>query len=193
MSKLNTRTIAALVAAALLVLTVAFAGVLAVLIRDADEPDVTLTAYAHGKTITVRPFSYCAVTMRDCSILPAENVAGTVFATLSCAPDTPDCHRGRTVELEVPAGYPLQLSLPKQVADAPWLAQLVYLLPNGEKVDRVISRNDYPDRALALTIDSKPEPDLRLIGVEFQLPILARDETGREFYVPHATWSISTA
>lgn len=57
----------------------------------------------------------------------------------------------------------------------------------------MISRNDYPDRALALTIDSMPEPDLRLIGVELQLPILARDETGKEFYVPHAAWSISTA
>ncbi|MEU2031526.1 DUF2771 domain-containing protein [Nocardia amamiensis] len=193
MSKLNARTIVALVAAALLVLTVAFVGVLAVLIRNADEPDVTLTAYAHGETVTVRPFSYCAVTMQNCSILPADTVEGTLFATLTCAPDRPDCHRGRTVELEVPAGYPLQLSLPKQVADAPWLAQLVYLLPSGEKVDRVISRNDYPDRALALTIESKPEPDLRLIGVEFQLPILARDETGKEFYLPHATWSISTA
>lgn len=193
MSKLNARTIAALAAVALLVLTVALVGVLAVLVHDAEKPDVTLTAYAHGKTVTVRPFSYCSVTMQDCSILPEDNVPGTVFTTLNCGPDTPDCHRGRTVDLEVPAGYPLQLSLPKKVADAPWLAQLVYLLPNGEKVDQVISRNDYPDRAFALTIDSKPEPDLRLIGVEFQLPILARDETGREFYVPHATWSISTA
>ncbi|MGQ4616747.1 DUF2771 family protein [Nocardia sp. R7R-8] len=193
MSKLNARTIAALVATALLVLTVAFVGVLTVLVRDAEKPDVILTAYAHGKTVAVRPFSYCSVTMQDCRILPEDNAPGTVFTTLNCGQDTPGCHRGRTVELEVPAGYPLQLSLPKQVADAPWLAQLVYLLPNGEKVDQVISRNDYPDRALALTIDSKPEPDLRLIGVEFQLPILARDETGREFYVPHATWSISTA
>ncbi|MGQ4600267.1 DUF2771 family protein [Nocardia sp. R6R-6] len=193
MSKLNARTIVALIAAALLVLTVAFVGVLAVLIRNAEQPDVTLTAYAHGKTVTVRPFSYCAVTMQDCRILPEDTAAGTLFGTLPCAPDAPDCHRGRTVELEVPAGYPLQLSLPKEVADAPWLAELVYILPSGEKVDRVISRNDYPDRALALTIESKPEPDLRLVGVEFQLPILARDETGKEFYLPHATWSISTA
>ncbi|WP_330228293.1 DUF2771 domain-containing protein [Nocardia sp. NBC_00508] len=193
MSKLNARTIVALVATALLVLTVAFVGVLAVLIRNADEPDVTLTAYAQGKTVTVRPFSYCAVNMQDCSILPEDTVEGTFFATLPCAPDRPDCHRGRTAELDVPAGYPLQLSLPKEVAEAPWLAQLVYTLPSGERVDRVISRYDYPDRALALTIESKPEPDLRLIGVEFQLPILARDETGKEFYLPHATWSISTA
>ncbi|MEU4341398.1 DUF2771 domain-containing protein [Nocardia sp. NPDC023852] len=193
MSKPNARTIVALVAAALLMLTVAFVGVLVVLVRNADEPDVTITAYAHGKTVTVRPFSYCTVTMQDCHILPEGNAEGTVFATLPCAQQTPDCHRGRTVELEVPPGYPLQLSLPKKIADAPWLAQLIYVLPTGEKVDRVISRNDYPDRALALTLDSMPEPDLRLIGVELQLPILARDETGKEFYVPHAAWSISTA
>ena len=34
---------------------------------------------------------------------------------------------------------------------------------------------------------------LRLIGIEVQLPILARDiATGQETYVPHAAWSIVT-
>ena len=167
MSKLNPRTIIALLAAGLLVLTVAFVGVLAVLIHRADEPDVTITAYAHGKTVTVAPFGYCEVSMRDCRILPegAES-EGTIFATLPCAADTPDCHRGRTVELDVPEGYPLQLSLPKQIADAPWIAQAVYTMPTGEMVERVISRSDYPGGTLALTIDSHPEPDLRLAGVE---------------------------
>lgn len=102
MSKPNARTIVALVAAALLMLTVAFVGALVVLVRNADEPDVTITAYAHGKTVTVRPFSYCTVTMQDCHILPEGNAEGTVFATLPCDQQTPDCHRGRTVELEVP-------------------------------------------------------------------------------------------
>ncbi|WP_063044410.1 DUF2771 domain-containing protein [Nocardia pseudovaccinii] len=168
MSKLSTRTVVALCAAALLVFTVAFVGVLTVFVRNADHPDPTVTAYAHGKTVTVSPFLYCTVKMEDCKY-------------------------GETVILDVPAGYPLQLSLPKKIADAPWLAQLVYAMPTGEKVDRVVSRNDFPEGALAVTIDSKPEPELRLVGIELQLPILARDETGREFYVPHAAWSISTS
>ncbi|MGY4098559.1 DUF2771 domain-containing protein [Nocardia sp. R16R-3T] len=168
MNKPSTRTVVALCVAALLVFTVAFVGVLTVLVRKADRPDPTVTAYAHGKTVTVPPFLYCTVKMEDCKY-------------------------GETVVLDVPAGYPLQLSLPKKIADAPWLAQLVYVLPTGEKVDRVVSRNDFPAGALAVTIDSKPEPELRLVGIELQLPILARDETGREFYVPHAAWSISTS
>ncbi|MEV4237251.1 MULTISPECIES: DUF2771 domain-containing protein [unclassified Nocardia] len=168
MSKPSTRTVVALCVAALLVFTVAFVGVLTVFVRKADHPDPTVTAYAHGKTVTVPPFLYCTVKMEDCKY-------------------------GETVTLDVPAGYPLQLSLPKRIADAPWLAQLVYAMPTGEKVDRVVSRNDFPEGALAVTIDSKPEPELRLVGIELQLPILARDETGREFYVPHAAWSISTA
>ncbi|WP_433728252.1 DUF2771 domain-containing protein [Nocardia sp. CA-129566] len=168
MNKPSTRTVVALAVAALLVFTVAFVGVLTVLVRRAAHPDPTVTAYAHGKTVTVEPFLYCTVKLEQCKY-------------------------GETVVLDVPAGYPLQLSLPKKIADAPWLAQLVYTLPSGEKVDRVVSRNDFPEGALAVTIDSKPEPELRLVGVELQLPILARDETGREFYVPHAAWSISTA
>ncbi|WP_433196041.1 DUF2771 domain-containing protein [Nocardia sp. CA-107356] len=168
MNKPNTRTVVALAVAALLVFTVAFVGVLTVLVHKAGHPDPTVTAYAHGRTVTVEPFLYCTVKLEECKY-------------------------GETVVLDVPAGYPLQLSLPKKIADAPWLAQLVYALPTGEKVDRVVSRNDFPAGALAVTIDSKPEPELRLVGVELQLPILARDDTGREFYVPHAAWSISTA
>lgn len=168
MNKPSTRTVVALGVAALLVLTVAFVGVLTVLVRNAAQHDPTVTAYAHGKTVTVDPFLYCTVKLEECKY-------------------------GETVALEVPPGYPLQLSLPKKIADAPWLAQLIYVLPNGDKVNRVVSRNDFPEGALAVTIDSKPEAELRLVGVELQLPILARDETGREFYVPHAAWSISTA
>ncbi|GAA5066057.1 DUF2771 domain-containing protein [Nocardia callitridis] len=194
MSKLNARKIVALLAAGLLVVTVAFVGVLAVLINRADEPDVMITAYAHGKTIDVAPFGYCDVSMRECRILPeGDEATGTIFGELSCAQDASDCHRGRTARLDVPAGYPLQLSLPKQIADAPWIAQAVYETASGDTVARVLSREDGPGETLALTIDSRPEPDLRLVGVEVRLPILARDETGQEFYPPHAAWSISTA
>jgi len=193
-TKPNTRTVLALVAAALLVVVATTVAVLVVTVRDAPEHTPELTAYAKGRTVEVTPFAYCAVTMRDCQVLPRSpsDADGTVFAGLPCAPDAAQCRQGSTVDLEVPPGYPLQLSLPKKVAEAPWLAQLVYVTPTGEKLDQVVSRHDYPEGALAITIDSRPAPDLRLIGVELQLPILARDETGREFYVPHAAWSIST-
>ncbi|WP_378736903.1 DUF2771 domain-containing protein [Nocardia brasiliensis] len=169
MSKPKPRTVVALVVAALLVATVAFVGILVVLIRNAEKHDPVITAYAHGKTVNVTPYVYCSVKMED-------------------------CRYGKTVQLMVPPDYPLQLSLPKQIADAPWLAQLVYALPSGERIDRVINHTNYPKGAMAITIDSHPEPDLRLVGLELQLPILARDQdTGKEFYIPHAAWSISTA
>ncbi|MET7767923.1 DUF2771 domain-containing protein [Nocardia sp. NPDC005366] len=194
MTKPKTRIVLALVAAALFVVVAATVSVLVVAVRDAPEHTPELTAYAKGTTVDVAPFAYCAVSMRDCKVLPERpaDAEGTVFAGLPCDPNVSECKRGRTVDLEVPPDYPLQLSLPKKVADAPWLAQLVYVTSNGEKVDQVVSRHDYPEGALAITIDSHPTPELRLIGVELQLPILARDETGREFYVPHAAWSIST-
>ena len=164
----RTRTVVAISAVALLVAVTAYAGVLAVLIRDAPHKDPAVTAYAHGRTVTVAPFLYCSVSMAD-------------------------CRYGETVDLAVPAGYPLQLSLPPQIAEAPWLAQLIYERPDGEQVDRLVAHDDFGDEVLAVTLDSRPEPNLRLVGVEIQLPILARDETGREFYVPHAAWSINTA
>ncbi|ONM50391.1 DUF2771 domain-containing protein [Nocardia donostiensis] len=167
MSTLNTRTIVALLTVGLLVLGAAFTGVLWVLVRNADSRDPEITAYAHGTTVTVPPFMYCTVRMED-------------------------CRYGETVSLDVPAGYPLQLSLPTQISGAPWLIQQVYELPSGEEVAEMSGHAEF-DGARAITIDSQPEPDLRLVGVEIQLPILARDETGREFYVPHAVWSIKTA
>ncbi|WP_069162171.1 DUF2771 domain-containing protein [Nocardia altamirensis] len=168
MKRPGTRTIVALIVAAGLVFTAAFVAVLVTLIGDAKERDPEITAYAHGRTVTVAPYVYCTVRLEDCRF-------------------------GKTVELEVPPDYPLQLSLPKKIAEAPWMARLVYVLPNGDRVDRVVSHNDFPDGALAITIESRPEPDLRLAGVELQLPILTKDiDTGEESYRPHAAWSIST-
>ncbi|MFC9892637.1 DUF2771 domain-containing protein [Nocardia sp. NPDC127579] len=189
---LSGRTIIALLAAVTLVVGVAFVGVLYVAIRDAPKQAPKLTAYAHGKTVDVVPFAYCAVSMRDCQVLPQqpEDVVATVFEGLPCA--AAGCEKGRTAELEVPPGYPLQLSLPDAVADAPWVAQLVYATEDGQPVGKVVSHNNYPAGARAITIDSRPLPELRLIGVELQLPILAKNQAGREFYVPHAAWSINT-
>ncbi|WP_051161479.1 DUF2771 domain-containing protein [Nocardia brevicatena] len=168
MSTYNIRTSIALLTAGLLVLVAATVGVVWALVRDAEPHDPEITAYAHGTTVTVPPFMYCTVRMQD-------------------------CRYGETVPLEVPAGYPLQLSLPDRVVDAPWRMQQVYALPSGDEIARPIDHTGFPEGTRAITVPSRPEPDLRLIGVELQLPILAIDETGREFSVPHAVWSIKTA
>ncbi|WP_040788513.1 DUF2771 domain-containing protein [Nocardia paucivorans] len=168
MSTYNVRTTVALITAGFLVLVAATVGVVWAQVRNAEPHDPEITAYAHGTTVTVPPFMYCTVQMQD-------------------------CRYGETVSLEVPAEYPLQLSLPDQVVDAPWQMQQIYVLPSGDEIGRAIDHTAFPEGTRAITVQSRPEPDLRLIGVELQLPILAIDETGREFTVPHAVWSIKTA
>lgn len=63
MSKINTRTIVALLTVGLLAVVAATAGVLFVALRDAEPRDPEITAYAHGKTVIVPPFEYCTLRM----------------------------------------------------------------------------------------------------------------------------------
>ncbi|WP_280180821.1 DUF2771 domain-containing protein [Nocardia farcinica] len=175
MSRGRGRLIAALVGAGLLLLVAVVAGTVALAVRDAPDHDPEITAYAHGRAVTVPPYQFCDLRLLDEERLEMSN-----------------CRQGEPVELEVPPGYPLQLSLPRNIADAPWLAYLVYALPDDTTVTEVISHKDHPKGTPALTIDSQPAPELRLVGVEIQLPVPAIDEFGRETTVPHASWSIST-
>ncbi|MCP9621234.1 DUF2771 domain-containing protein [Nocardia otitidiscaviarum] len=190
MSKPNARTILALVAAALLVFVAAVATVVALAVRNADEPKPAITAYAHGRTVTVEPFMYCSVQMADCLVLPKDGETQLPVA-LDCPADS-DCRTGEFADLEVPGGYPLQLSLPQSIARSPWVAVAYYELPDGAIMPQRISHRDFDEGTVAITIPSAER--LPLLGVEVQLPILARDTTtGEEGYIPHAAWSIRTA
>ncbi|WP_229684050.1 DUF2771 domain-containing protein [Nocardia camponoti] len=164
----------ALVAAGLAVVVFATAGIVGYAVHKAPKSEPVITAYANGKTIEVAPYLYCTVRMLDCT-------------------------EGDSATLPVRKGYPVQLSLPDQIVKSPWLIQLIYLRPDNSRadkmiqVDRVLSFVDFPAGVHALTIDSHPEEDLRLAGIEVGLPILIRDSaTGQESYMPHAAWSIAT-
>jgi len=175
-TKPNTRTIVALAVAAVLVVIVAVAVVVTVAVRNATTPDPALTAYAHGKTVTVAPYRYCTVA----------GVAETGQLSLQCR------QSDLTVPLTVPAGYPLQLSLPPKIANAPWIMISEYILPDHRTVVQgTKTYRDVKPGTLAVTVPSRP--NLRLIGVELQLVVPARDETGREFFEPYQAWSIKTA
>ncbi|MBF6171655.1 DUF2771 domain-containing protein [Nocardia blacklockiae] len=176
MTKPGTRTILALAVAAVLVVVVAVAAVVAVAVHRADEHDPEITAYAHGTAATVPPYRYCTVTQSDAS--------GQLG--LKCR------ETATTVTLETPNGAPLQLSFPRHIADAPWVMVLEYDLPDGTSVQRLASYRDYAKGTLAVTVPSRPEPDLRLAGVEIQLVVPTRDETGTESFAPYQAWSIRT-
>lgn len=170
------RVIAAMVGVGLLVLVAVTAGVVAIAAHNAPHHDPEITAYAHGTAVTVPPYQYC-----DLRVIGEDRL------------EMSDCRQNEVVDLTTPPGYPLQLSLPSEIADAPWRGYLVYVLPGDTEIlTQEIRHTDYPKGTVALTIDSQPTPELRLIGVEIQLPVPAIDETGRETTVPHASWSIRT-
>ncbi|MGY2061773.1 DUF2771 domain-containing protein [Nocardia gipuzkoensis] len=175
--KPKTRTALALSAAAVLVVIVAVAAVVAVAVHHAHRPDPQLTAYAHGKTITVPPYRYCTVTQSD-----SNGQLG-----LSCRQSE------ITAQLDTPPGYPVQLSLPNHLVDAPWVMVLEYRAPDGTTARHVASYRDYSSGTRAVTVDSRPQPDLRLIGIELQLVVPTRDEAGNESFAPYQVWSIQTA
>ncbi|MFD4367151.1 DUF2771 domain-containing protein [Rhodococcus sp. NPDC058521] len=158
----RTKKIVALVAAGLLVVAVAFGAVITLLVRGAESTPPELTAYAHGKSIQVAPLAHCSLYLEDCV-------------------------EGDTAELDVPVGYPLQISVPKAISEAPWRIVEVYASPEGEPV--LDARNFTPGSTTSVTVESTEEQ--QLVGVEIQLPSAVVDDQG----FPHvrAVWSIATA
>jgi hypothetical protein len=144
------------------VITVAFVAVLFWLIQRAPEKHPQITAFASGSTVEIEPMVYCTVWLEDC---------------------TP----GRQSVLLVPRGEVLQLSLPREIADAPWKLVLEYAKPDGTLYQKVIERTGAEHGAPAITIATKDQLTL----VELQLPSAVIDESGAR--AAHAFWSLRTA
>ncbi|MDH6198350.1 hypothetical protein M2272_005009 [Mycobacterium frederiksbergense] len=124
-----------------------------------------ISAYSHGHLVRVEPFQYCEVlNLNKCQ------------------------EPGATGELPVTKDHPVQLSVPRAVARAPWRLLRVYENP----IDTTASYYA-PNTTLAVTIPTMDPNRGRLTGLAVQLLTLVRDEFGEEFALPHAEWSISTA
>jgi hypothetical protein len=147
-----------------LIVVIAAAAIVVNAIVDSDERLPEITAYAYGETITVGPAEYCSL-------------------------DLQECQHGELANLDVPAGQPLQLSLPKEIADAPWRLVMVYQGPDGDLAPQ--ERYFTSGEADAVTVTSDRSPAWQLNGVEIQLPSAVVDENG----LPHAraVWAIKTA
>lgn len=173
MSTPKARTIIALLVALLVVAVAYFAGI-AVLAHNATKPEPTLTAYSHGKSVTVNPYLYCTVSIEGKQLR------------------LNDCDKSQSVsDLDVPPGSPLQISLPSQVVDAPWEMLLLYSL-DGKPAQRMATHRDYAAGARAITIPTPKDPRLKLATVEIHLPIPARDEQGNEGFISSGIWAIRT-
>jgi hypothetical protein len=88
-------------------------------------------------------------------------------------------------ELPISGGYPIQLSIPSAIAQAPWVLIRAY-------EDADVIEEFRPGTRLAVTIPTVDAQRGRLTGFAVQLPTLVRDQDGNEFPVPHAEWSVRT-
>lgn len=107
-----------------------------------SEPQVTF--YSHGNSVAVNPAQYCDATGQNC-VTPSENTVG---------------------DLRVPDNDPLQISVPGEVAAAPWQVVFLYRGANGQELDgrTAVFR---PNERHAYTLQVPPD-GTRLEHVEVQ-------------------------
>jgi len=140
MMQARTKQILALIAAVVVVVAAGLAGVVAYLVGRAPEKLPTITAYSKENTADIRP--------------------GFCDQSLQCA-------GLEVVELHVPEGYPLQLSLPKEVADSDW--RLNVQIGNPKTGEIFEGYRDYkPGEAYAVTVPGNEGE--QLISAIIQLP-----------------------
>lgn len=154
---------AALALAAVVLLAAAGAGAAAwALTRDQGSRLPVISVYSRGATVRVGPYMYCNVVNLD------------------------DCVKsGEQGELSVGEGYPVQLSVPAPIAQAPWRLLKVYA------DERDATTSSYrPGARLAVTIPTVDPRRGRLLGLAVQLLTLVQDQDGELYDLPHAEWSV---
>ncbi len=130
--------------------------------RDSVSRLPEISAYSHGQTSRVGPYFFCNVV------------------------DLNDCVRTRNQgALRVDDREPVQLSVPMSIARAPWRLLKVY--EDERNTTATVFR---PGSRLAATIPTLDRQRGRVIGVVVQLLTIVRDQTGAEFELPHAEWSV---
>jgi hypothetical protein len=124
----------------------------------------TISLFSHGQALRVGPYLYCnVVDLNDCQIPRDQG------------------------ELLVERQHPVQLSVPVEIARAPWRLIEVY----DDESDSP-SRVFRPDSQLAVTIPTFDPKRGRLRGIAVQLLTLVEDPAGDLFDFPHAEWSVRT-
>jgi hypothetical protein len=148
-------------------LVLAAVAVLAAGCGSGTPPEVTFAAA--GTSVAARPTQYCDLKLTDCS---ADDAA--------------------PVQLAVPAGTPLQVNVPDDVAEAPWHVVFSYRNAGGEPVDArspLFPADKQHDYTLTL-----PEAADRLVTAQVQqfgpAPQLNEDTGELEFPV-RGSWVLN--
>lgn len=133
-----------------------------VLTRNAGSHLPEISAYSHGRSVRVGPFVYCNVVNLN------------------------DCQNPQTQgELPVTDKFPVQLSVPAAIGQAPWRLLRVY-----EDERNSTSTIYRPNTELAVTIPTVDPQRGKLTGVAVQLLTLVQDQNGDLQDAPHAEWSV---
>lgn len=148
----------AIVGAVLAVTAIAFAAVMIPLIQHTTKADPAVTAFAYGRTITVEPYKYCDIHVQS-------------------------CHDGTPANMDIPAGQPVQLSLPKAISDGPWRLLTIYRDTNGQPVGH---DHFYSPGTTAVTVPSYNNMPIAVI--EIQQPSALVDQSGLPY--TRSVWSI---
>ncbi|MEU3274698.1 DUF2771 family protein [Saccharomonospora sp. NPDC006951] len=137
-------------------------------------PPPEITFFADGETATAVPLMYCDALVRSCEPI------------------------GDAATLKVRPGKPVQISVPSEIAETPWLVNVQYLNADGE-VQPVKQEVFTTGDRLAYTI-TPDSPDDQLVVVEIQQlsgayaanqqdePLL--DESGQPQLVVRGVWSL---
>jgi hypothetical protein len=156
------RSLTALVAVVVLLLSVGAGFGAWLLVREPGPQRPVISAYSHGHLVRVGPYLYCNVlNLDDCQAPQAQG------------------------ELSANERYPVQLSVPDAISRAPWRLLQVYQDPANTTT--TLFR---PDTRLAVTLPTLDPQRGRLTGIVVQLLTLVVDSAGELRDVPHAEWSL---
>ncbi|HEX6353004.1 DUF2771 family protein [Actinophytocola sp.] len=129
------------------------------------QPKVDFTVA--GKKVTAKPFIYCDVKVEDCR---RDNAA--------------------MIKMAVPPNTPVQVTVPREVADTPWSVVIQYTTAAGEQKAPVTVGTFGPGKET--TFEAIP-PDagaqLQTVEVKQAGGVLVEGETGPEA-VTRAAWSL---
>jgi hypothetical protein len=132
-------------------------------------PEVTFAA--GGSTVTAGPAQYCDLRLTEC---------------------TDDA--GAPVEMAVPSGTPLEVSVPTEVAEAPWHVVFSYRNAAGEEVDArspLFAAEQRADYVLEL-----PDPADQLVTAQVQQfgpPPQADPGSGEIAFPIRGSWVLNVA
>jgi hypothetical protein len=151
------------------ILTVTLVGTLGTALlagcSDEPEPPPEITFSTDGRTVTVRPFRYCDAEVTECRE-----------------------DRGAVAYLRVPAGLPVDVRVPEQVAGTPWSVTVGYVTAAGEQKDEMLGVFTKGENTFTARVPA-PGGSIRTVEVK-QAGGRLEDVDGQQQVVPRGVWSL---